>query len=201
MGTTFAEDQIPNDAFGVFESGQLSEGISAGSFINGLVAAMQKHLPKDRWTVTSDHGDIIVKNDFDETASFRIDTFESNEGKFRQPNIPIRGSADENKTFEGTFVGKSKYIAVTSVPTGSIELFRFTEIPQHLHKDQNHFLYILKGRASGNIGDVKGEVGPGTLVVIPAGVQHGFNSVGNESVDFILFSSPKFNANDTMQIK
>ena len=106
-----------------------------------------------------------------------------------------------NKTFEGTFVGKSKYIAVTSVPTGSIELFRFTEIPQHLHKDQNHFLYILKGRASGNIGDVKGEVGPGTLVVIPAGVQHGFNSVGNESVDFILFSSPKFNANDTMQIK
>ncbi len=106
-----------------------------------------------------------------------------------------------NQTFEKGFVGTSKYVAITSVPSGSIELFRFTVIPKHIHQNQNHFLYILKGRASGSIGDVKGEVGPGTLVVIPAGVPHGFKSVGNESVDFILFSSPKFDTADTMKLE
>jgi hypothetical protein len=72
----------------------LNEGISADTFTSGLVSSMQKFLPKDRWTVSYEHGEIVVKNDFDETATFRIESFESNEGKFRQPNIPIKGSVE-----------------------------------------------------------------------------------------------------------
>lgn len=106
-----------------------------------------------------------------------------------------------NQTFEKGFVGTSKYVAITSVPTGSIELFRFTDIPGHFHENQNHFLYVLRGTASGFIGDVEGEVGPGTLVIIPAGMPHGFKAVGNESVDFILFSSPKFDITDTTKVE
>ncbi len=117
-----------------------------------------------------------------------------------QPQL-VNVEEEFGKTFGGTFVGTAKYVGITSVPTGSIELFRFTEIPGHIHKNQNHFLYVLKGTASGFIGDVEGEVGPGTLVIIPAGVPHGFKSVGNESVDFILFSSPKFDATDTIQVE
>ena len=78
------------------ESGvHLDEGVSAGRFTEGLVSHMQKYLPKDRWTVSLEHGEIVIKNDFDETATYRIQEYESNEGKFRQPNIPARGSADE----------------------------------------------------------------------------------------------------------
>jgi len=73
----------------------LKEGISANSFEIQLAAAMQKYLPKDRWTVTYERGEIIVKNDFDETASFRMETFESNEGHFRRPNFPEKGSAEK----------------------------------------------------------------------------------------------------------
>lgn len=101
------------------------------------------------------------------------------------------------QAFENNFGDQAKFTVITSIPTGSIELFRFDEIASHLHPDENHFLYILKGRAAGNIGDVSGEVGPGTLVVIPAGVPHGFKKVGNESVDLILFSSPPFKVGDT----
>lgn len=74
----------------------LNEGISADQFTKGLVGAMQKTLPKDRWTASYKDGEIVVKNDFEETASYRIETFESNEGKFHQPNIPAKGSLEES---------------------------------------------------------------------------------------------------------
>lgn len=77
------------------EYGKINEGISAGNFTEGLVNAMQKFLPANRWTVKYEMGEIIVTNDFEETATFRIEEYESNEGKFRQPNIPLKGSADE----------------------------------------------------------------------------------------------------------
>lgn len=101
------------------------------------------------------------------------------------------------QALENSFGDKAKFTVITSIPTGSIELFRFDEIASHMHPDENHFLYILKGRASGNVGTVQGEVGPGTLVVIPAGVPHGFKKIGDEPVDLILFSSPPFKVGDT----
>lgn len=81
----------------IFETKEekVNEGISADSFTQGLVSAMQKFLPKDRWTVSYERGEIVVKNDFEETATFRMEEFESNEGKFRHPNFPTKGSAEE----------------------------------------------------------------------------------------------------------
>ena len=73
---------------------KINEGISADSFTTGLVSQMQKHLPKDRWTVSYEYGEITVTNDFEETATYRLESFESNEGKFRHPNIPIKGSLE-----------------------------------------------------------------------------------------------------------
>ena len=73
----------------------VNEGITAYSFVEGLVSSMQKYLPKDRWTVSYEFGNIVVKNDFEETATFKMEEFESNEGKFRSPNFPTKGSVDE----------------------------------------------------------------------------------------------------------
>ena len=87
-GMTFEEYFKSNES-------QLSEGISAGRFADSLVSQMQKYLPKDRWTVEYELGDVIVTNDFGEKATFRIMQYESNEGTFRYPNIPAKGSADE----------------------------------------------------------------------------------------------------------
>jgi len=76
----------------------LNEGISADSFSKGLVSQMQKYMPKDRWkNISYENGEISITNDFEETATYRIESFDSNEGSFRQPNIPQRGSADESK--------------------------------------------------------------------------------------------------------
>ena len=90
-----------------------------------------------------------------------------------------------------------KYSALAATETGGVELVRVDDkIPLHMHPKETHFVYIYKGRAKGTVGDVTAEVGPGQLVVIPVGVPHSFERIGDTPVDIILFSSPPFMEKD-----
>lgn len=92
-----------------------------------------------------------------------------------------------------------KYTVLASTETGSIELIRLDgAIPKHMHPKENHFVYILRGRAKGTVGSVTAEVGPGQLVAIPAGVPHSFERIGDTPVEIILFSTPPFTPGDTV---
>lgn len=94
--------------------------------------------------------------------------------------------------------GGFNYKVVAEAVTGGVELFQLDSVKLHYHPKENHFLYILKGRAKGQIGTVTAELGPGDLVVIPAGKanQHKLEKIGDEPVVFLLFSSPPFRAKD-----
>ncbi len=87
--------------------------------------------------------------------------------------------------------------------TGGVELFSLKAVQRHYHPLENHFLYILKGRAKGQIANITAEVGPGDLVVIPAGKDyaHQFQAIGEEPVVFLLFSTPPFHAQDIVWIQ
>lgn len=90
-----------------------------------------------------------------------------------------------------------KYSVLAGTETGGVELIRVDDkIPLHMHPKETHFVYIYKGRAKGTVGDVTAEVGPGQLVVIPAGVPHSFERIGDTPVEIILFSSPPFMEKD-----
>ena len=92
-----------------------------------------------------------------------------------------------------------KYSVLSEAQTGSIELIRLDEkIPMHMHPKENHFAYIYKGRAKATIRDVTEEVGPGNLLAIPAGMQHGIERIGDSPVEIILFSTPPFVPDDTV---
>jgi len=94
--------------------------------------------------------------------------------------------------------GGFKFSVIAEARTGSVELFQIEDVKPHYHPRETHFLYILKGRAKGQIGRVAAEVGPGDLVVIPAGKahRHSFKKVGDEPVVFLLFSTPPFRSHD-----
>src|SRR3989338_4457121 len=94
-----------------------------------------------------------------------------------------------------------KATVLSEVETGGVQLLRFDGlIPKHMHVKENHFVYIYKGRAKGTVGDVTSEVGPGNLVVIPAGIPHSFERIGDTPVEIILFSTPPFVQNDTIYL-
>lgn len=94
--------------------------------------------------------------------------------------------------------GGFSFSVLAETGTGGIELFSLKAVKRHYHPLENHFLYILKGRAKGQIANVTAEVGPGDLVVIPAGKDfaHQFEAIGPEPVEFLLFSTPPFHAKD-----
>ena len=99
--------------------------------------------------------------------------------------------------------GRFNFSVIAEARTGSVELFQIEEVKSHFHPGENHFLYIVKGKAKGQIGEVTAEVGPGDLVVIPAGkrFQHKLTKLGDERVVFLLFSTPPFKPQDIVWVE
>ena len=99
--------------------------------------------------------------------------------------------------------GGFSFSVLDETATGGVEVFSLKSVARHYHPTENHFLYILKGRAKGQIGNVTAEVGPGDLVVIPAGkdYSHQFQALGSEPVEFLLFSTPPFHAKEIVWLQ
>lgn len=55
------------------------------------------------------------------------------------------------------------------------------DLNPHVH-DFVQIALILKGRAIYQVGDVRNEMGPGSIVLIPPGVEHHIDPIGDEPV-------------------
>ena len=95
-----------------------------------------------------------------------------------------------------------KYSVLADAKTGSVELVMLDDkIPMHKHSNQNHFVYIYKGKVSAKIGGVTSEAGPGQLLVIPAGAAHSIQRIGDSPVEIMVFSTPAWMKEDTIFLK
>ena len=47
-------------------------GLTGEDFTKSLIQHMQKFLPESRWTITYDNHEIVVQNDFNEVARYRL---------------------------------------------------------------------------------------------------------------------------------
>jgi len=84
-------------------------------------------------------------------------------------------------------------------PTGSVEFARVTgKVGLHHHRKENHMIYIVKGYAKTAMGSLQAEIGPDQIVIVPAGVKHEFEQLGDEPLEFILFSTPPFDEKDAV---
>ena len=87
-----------------------------------------------------------------------------------------------------------KYMNLGNTLTGSAEILKVNDkVPLHVHPNENHFAFILKGNARVTIGSVTQEIGPGTLLAIPSKVPHSLERIGDAPVEILLFSTPPFN--------
>jgi hypothetical protein len=82
MITTINEFKRLNENQEQKPSIKTNEGITAGDFEDGFVRAMEKFLPKDRWTVAHDKSEILITNDFGETAVYRMARYTDSKGTF-----------------------------------------------------------------------------------------------------------------------
>jgi quercetin dioxygenase-like cupin family protein len=63
------------------------------------------------------------------------------------------------------------------------------DVRPHAH-EFDQVAMIVKGRAIYHIGDEPNEVGPGSIMLIPAGVEHYIEPVGDETVENIDLFAP-----------
>lgn len=66
------------------------------------------------------------------------------------------------------------------------------DVAPHVHEDFDQVALILSGRARYHVGDVAHEVGPGSVLLIPAGVPHYIEPAGEELIENLdVFAPPR----------
>ena len=95
---------------------------------------------------------------------------------------------------QGHRVGNVEFLARTAdTPRfnfGIIEIQPGRELVQHVHDEEDDAFYILAGERTFLFGDESAAAPPGTFVLAPPGVEHGFRNDGAEPVRMFNIHAP-----------
>jgi len=96
----------------------------------------------------------------------------------------------------GRRVGNVEFLARTAdtprFTLGIIEIAPGRELEAHVHGDEDDAFYILEGEMTFFFGDEDDEAvaPPGTFVLVPPGVRHGFRNPGPDPVRMLNVHAP-----------
>src|SRR5688572_22843264 len=95
---------------------------------------------------------------------------------------------------EGHRVGNVEFLARTAdtprFTFGIIEIAPGRVLEAHVHADEDDAFYILAGELTFTFGDDQTAAPPGTFVLIPPGVAHGFRNDGDAPVRMLNIHAP-----------
>ncbi len=94
----------------------------------------------------------------------------------------------------GHRVGNVEFLARTAdtprFTFGIIEIVPGRELEAHAHADEDDAFYILEGEMTFFFGADEAIAGPGTFVLAPSGVSHGFRNDGAAPVRMLNIHAP-----------
>jgi mannose-6-phosphate isomerase-like protein (cupin superfamily) len=95
---------------------------------------------------------------------------------------------------QGHRVGNVEFLARTvDTPRftfGIIEIAPGRRLEQHVHADEDDAFYILEGEMAFTHGEEVLRAPPGTFVLVPPGVEHGFRNDGDVPVRMLNIHAP-----------
>ena len=93
---------------------------------------------------------------------------------------------------DGHRVGNVEFLARSAdTPRfGIIEIAPGRELEAHVHEDEDDAFYIVEGEMTFTFGDELEKASPGTFVLVPPGVEHGFRNDGAEPVRMLNIHAP-----------
>ena len=95
---------------------------------------------------------------------------------------------------EGHRVGNVEFLARTSdtprFTFGIIEIAPGRVLEAHVHDEEDDAFYILAGELTFVLGAETVSAPPGTFVLVPPGVEHGFRNDGTEPVRMLNIHAP-----------
>jgi mannose-6-phosphate isomerase-like protein (cupin superfamily) len=95
---------------------------------------------------------------------------------------------------QGQRVGNVEFLARTrDTPRftfGIIEIAVGRELEAHVHQEEDDAFYIVEGEMTFTLGDRDVAAPPGTFVLVPPGVEHGFRNDGDIPVRMLNIHAP-----------
>jgi mannose-6-phosphate isomerase-like protein (cupin superfamily) len=95
---------------------------------------------------------------------------------------------------EGTRYGNVEFLARTAdtprFTFGIIEIAVGRELEAHVHHEEDDAFYIIEGEMTFTFGDEEAQAPPGTFVLVPPGVEHGFRNDGDVPVRMFNIHAP-----------
>jgi mannose-6-phosphate isomerase-like protein (cupin superfamily) len=95
---------------------------------------------------------------------------------------------------QGARLGNVEFLARTvDTPRfnlGIVEMAPGRELEQHVHAEEDDSFYILEGDLTFLFGELEQVAPPGTFVLVPPGVEHGFRNDGAEPVRMLNIHAP-----------
>src|SRR5918997_5206764 len=94
----------------------------------------------------------------------------------------------------GTRYGNVEFLA-TSADTARftfaiIEIAPGRVLEEHVHPEEDDAFYVVEGELTFTFGERAAPAPPGTFVLVPPGVEHGFRNDGTEPVRMINIHAP-----------
>ena len=94
----------------------------------------------------------------------------------------------------GHRVGNVEFLARTAdtprFTFGIVEIGPGRELEAHIHPDEDDAFYILEGEMTFVFGDDEAQAPPGTFVLVPPGVEHGFRNAQDHPVRMLNIHAP-----------
>ena len=109
---------------------------------------------------------------------------------------PTATSAVVVRPGDGHRIGNVEFLARTAdtprFTLGIIDFAAGRELEAHVHVDEDDSFYILEGEITFTVGDDGDEVvaGPGTFVLVPPGVRHGFANRSDTAARILNVHAP-----------
>ncbi len=95
---------------------------------------------------------------------------------------------------EGHVLGNVEFLARTvDTPRFNfsvIEIVAGRELEAHVHEAEDDAFYILEGELTFTLAGDEVSAGPGTFVLVPPGVEHGFRNDGSAAVRMLNLHAP-----------
>jgi mannose-6-phosphate isomerase-like protein (cupin superfamily) len=106
----------------------------------------------------------------------------------------LEQTAIENTNFR-TVIANSKHtqVVVMNIKPGE-------DIGKETHTDNDQVLYLVSGKGTVYLNGVESDYNPGDCVLVPAGTEHNFTTVGDEPMKIITTYSPPHHPEGTVHI-
>jgi quercetin dioxygenase-like cupin family protein len=109
-------------------------------------------------------------------------------------HLPALSDASDGVTF--TMLGASIRLIARAIDTdGRYTVFEQTTPagwgpPRHVHANEDEIVYVLEGTYEMSLGEERRTVSAGGCAVLPRGIPHGFQNVGEVAGRFVCVVSP-----------